>query len=169
MRRRDSWIETFRALGDSFLDVLDAELAVVREGVKAWGKSWAFAAACFAVVLFFLFWLLGLVTVAAVHGLMVWQELDLWQAALLVAALVLLVMAIAGGVGYALCRRHADPVTLTRERIGDHRGWWQEQIFLESGTAAVERSQISEGESDGAREQKDDRGSGAASEPPADG
>ena len=80
-RRRDSWLEMVRALGEAFFEVVRAELAVVRETVKAWGKSWGVALGIAALLLFVLFWVLGLLAVAVVHGLMAWRGLALWQAA----------------------------------------------------------------------------------------
>ncbi len=161
-RRRDNWLEMIRALGEAFFDVVRAELAVVRETVKAWGKSWGIALGIVALLLFALFWTLGLVTVAVVHGLMVWRSLALWQSALVTAGVLLLLIAVGAVTVYFLARRYEDPVTAARRRLDDHRGWWDQRLFLDSGadkSLAVSERPASEGESDeAAHEQADEAG-----------
>lgn len=164
MSRRRDWMETIRALGEAFADVARAELAVVSETVKAWGKSWLIALAIVAAMLSGLFWSLGLLTVAVVHGLMRWRDLELWQAALLTAGALLLLIVAAGGVVYFLARRFDSPVAATRRRLDDHLGWWNERVFLPDETR-----HLSEGESDETAEQRDAASPGAAAEPPPGG
>ncbi len=189
-RRRDSWLEMFRDLGEAFFDVVRAELAVVQATAKAWGKSWGIAVGIVALLLFALFWTLGLLTTAAVHGLMVWRDLALWQAALAIAGALLLLIAAGALVVYFLARRYESPVAATRRRVDDHLGWWNQRLFLESGAETsdgessdgessdaetsdrplpVGQRPASEGESDeAAHEQGDGAGPGAAPEPPSD-
>ena len=161
-RRRDSWLEMARNLGEAFYAVVLAELEVVRETVKAWGKSWGIALAIAALVLFGLFWFLGLLTVAVVHGLMAWRDLVLWQAALVTAGAILLLAAAAAAVIYFLVRRYESPVAAARRRVDDHRRWWHDRV-------APESPQLSEGESHEAHEQGDGASPGPASEPPSGG
>lgn len=177
-RRRDSWLEMFRALGEAFVEVVRAELAVVEESAKAWGKSWGIVLAIVALLLFALFWTLGLVTAAVVHGLMVWCGLALWQAALVTAGALLLLVVAGAAVAFTLARRYEDPVAATRRRLDDHRGWWTQRLFLEPGAdeprsiseRPVSERPASEGESDeAAHEQGDGSGPGATGEPPPGG
>ena len=165
MSRRRDWVEIVRNLGEAFFGVVRAELAVVAESAKAWGKTWLVALAIAAVALVALFWFLGLLAVAVVHGVMVWRALALWQAALLVAGALLLLIAAAGVAIYLLARRFDDPVTATRGRLDDHLGWWNERIILEEEPSR----HLSEGESHEASEQRDETGPGPASEPPSGG
>lgn len=164
--RRESWIETFRALGEAFFEVLRAELALLLQSWKVWGRSWLIVALLAAAVLGLLFWLLGLLAVAVVHGFMVGLGLQLWQSALLTAGLLLLLIAAAAIAGYVLARRFENPAAAARHRLDDHRTWLRERVLLESPTPPRRAAELEEGESHDRAQQGDEAGAGAAGEPP---
>lgn len=158
-RQRDQWLDLFRALGEVFLGVLRAEIAVVVEQGKSWGRNCLIALVFFSSMIFLLFWFLGMLAVALVHALMAGLDLELWQAALLSAGALLLLMAIAGVIGYFLARRYESPVAAARGRFDDNRQWLQTRILGEPERAAFP----SEGESDETTDEGDGKGAGPTS------
>ncbi len=162
---RGSWLDLFRTLGESLLDVLRAELAVIWEQWRVWGRNWLIAAVLFLVVLFLTFWLSGLLVVALVHGVMDAFELELWQAALLTAAALLLLMGILAGGGLLLAKRSENPMTAVRRQLDDNRAWLDGKILGEPESRPV-ANRLAEGEDDGGREQTDTAGEGPAGPSP---
>lgn len=160
VRHRDGWLDVFRGLGEALLDVWRAEVDLLWEHWRAWGKNVAVAVALAAVVLFLSFWLSGLLAIAVVHGVMELWDLALWQAALVTAGALLLVMAALALAAYLLARRTEAPVAVTRRRLADHGGWLGERIL-------GKRLVTSGDEGDDSAESKDATGDGAAGEPPA--
>jgi len=165
-RQRESWLDLFRALGEALLDVLRAELAVVWEHWRIWGRNWLVAAALFAVVLFLTFWLSGLLVVAVVHGIMAGFDLELWQAALLTAAALVLLMTAIAGVGWLLAKRPENPVATVRRQLDEHRTWLDGKILGEKESRPAAK-RLAEGGDDGGTEQADTTGDGPAGQPPA--
>lgn len=127
-RRRDEWVEVFQALGEAFFAVLSAEWEVLR---REWWRGSVrrlllavalfFAAACFFVML------VALVVTAAVEIVALW--LEPWQATLVVAAAVLLVVLAFAGAGYLYLKRLENPVATARARLADHLDWWRERLL----------------------------------------
>ena len=136
MSRRDSWQDTFRALGQAMIDVLRAELAVIQETWQRSAMEAGKAAAIFAVVAY-----LGLVClptllifalVTGLHGGLGWP---LWASALAVAGLVILVAAMLAGIAlYLLRSRFESPVATVQHRFADHRAWWSDRILGDGTT-----------------------------------
>ncbi len=145
--------------------MLRAELTVVWEHWRIWGRNWLVAAVLFAAVLFLTFWLSGLLVVALVHGVMDGFELELWQAALVTAAALLLLMTVIAGVGWLLAKRPENPVATVRRQLDEHRTWLDGKILgeRESRPAAT---RLAEGGNDGGTEQADTTGDGPAGQPP---
>lgn len=145
--RTDSWLEAFRALGNEFLALLRTELEVVSED---WKRAFRYlgialllfliAAACFTVVV-------ALLIRTSVEVIALW--LPKWQAALVVAAGVLVVVAVAVAIGRWILQRKFHPLATTRQRLDDHLEWWQDRLL-----GAEERS-LEEGDGD---EDTDDAG-----------
>jgi uncharacterized membrane protein YqjE len=165
-RRQDSWLDLFRELGQALLEVLRAELTVVWEHWRIWGRNWIVAAVLFVVVLFLTFWLSGLLVVALVHGVMAAFDLALWQAALSTAAALLLVMAVLAGGGLWLAKRSESPMETVRRQLDDHRAWLDGKILGERELRPAGK-RLAKGDDDGGTEQADSTGDGAAAGPPA--
>lgn len=128
-QRRASWGEVVRALGEAFVEVLKAEIAVLVEQWKEAGILAGLALALVGGVFFSMFWLLGLLVLAGVDVVRRLTEWQLWQASLLVAGLLLLLMLIALFVTWLLVRRLENPLTTFGERVSDHFTWWQGQVL----------------------------------------
>jgi cytochrome c biogenesis protein CcdA len=140
-QQRATWGEVFRSFGEAVLEVLRAEAAVLAEQWKKAGLLLGFAFALGGVVFFSMFWLLGLVVLATVDLVRKVQEWQLWQASLLVAAVLLLFMILALFVAWLLVRRLENPLSAVRERMSDHLAWWQDNLpeddhHLSSGRAS---------------------------------
>lgn len=159
-QRRASWGEVLRALGEAFIEVLRAEMAVLAEQWKVAGILLACALALAGGALFSVFWLLGLLVLAAVDLVRKVQEWQLWQASLAVAALLLLLMMMALLVAWLLVRRLENPLDAVRERMNDHLGWWQDNLLeddhrLKDDRAAVIRQEENTEAKGGNNEERD--------------
>lgn len=164
-KQQDGWLDLFRSLGEALLDVLRAELAVIWEYWRIWGRNWLVAAVLFVMVLFLTFWLSGLLVVALVHGVMAGFGLELWQAALATAAALLLVMTAIAGVGWVLAKRPENPVATLRRQLDEHRTWLDGKILGEKESRPTAKG-LAEGDDDGGTEQADTTGDGPAGQPP---
>ena len=150
--RRNSWRETFTALGESLVEVLRAELAVLAEGWKRSGRELGIAIALVVaagyVALICLPTLLIIALAAGLHAL----GLPLWGAALVVAAVVMLVIGLMAWIAVKRLERCENPVAAAKDRFSDHVAWWQESILMDDRTL---------GAADGSQ---DDAGDGPAEE-----
>lgn len=152
-KRRDDWVDVFQALGEAFFAVLRSEWEVLRHQWvrRSFRRALAAAGLFFVAACLFLV-LLALVVTLAVQMVEHFTELAPWQATLAVAAAVLAVILALAGVGYfAFVRRFENPVTLARQRLGDHVDWWRERL-LRDGRALPEGTQAEETQSEGERD-----------------
>ncbi len=145
--RRSTWRETFSALGESLIEVLRAELAVIGEAWKGSLRHLAVALGFFAVAGYVaLVCLPALLIFALVQGLHKGLDWPLWGAALVVAALVVLIVYVL--VMLALKRLHKrfeNPVATVRLRVADHTAWWNDRVLK-----GLEQDNETAGASDGA-------------------
>lgn len=130
------WIEMFRGLGESLLDVLRAEVATLQEDLSRSGRIAGGALALLGAALILLFWIVGLLIFALVAVLAVW--LPLWGAALIVLALFLLVTGILAWLGMNRLKQVENPVQTFRRRVDDHLDWWQNTLLREQRPLDVE-------------------------------
>ncbi len=144
------WGRLVRELGQSWLDVLRAELAGLEDDLARSGNQLKRGAGLFGGSVALGFWAVGALVVAAIGGLAVW--LPLWAAALIVAVLFA-----AGAIGLAVLGRSSfarveNPVRLTRQRLEDHMDWVQSRLLattdepeaMPRGGAGGDRSERSE-------------------------
>ncbi len=179
--RRDTWRDSFVALGQSLIEVLRAELAVISEAWKGSARHLGIALAMFAVAGYVaLVCLPALLIFALVHGLQsllewAYAPWPLWGSALVVAVLVALVVYLIVRLAVKRLReRFESPVATVQERVADHQAWWNERVLNESGSTSGASSLQSdnEGASDGEgdREQEhsgqDDAGDGSPGDKP---
>jgi cytochrome c biogenesis protein CcdA len=125
---RQSWSETFRALGSAVLGLLKAELEALEQDVARSGKNAALGIALFATAAAFSFWTLGVATYFLVQLLALW--LQLWAAALVVT---LLFAGVAGGLAFAGLKKlekFENPIGTARRRLDDHIDWWQNRLLV---------------------------------------
>ncbi len=136
MSDRDSWQDTFRALGQAVIDVLRAEMAVISETWQRSARELGKAAGILVVVAY-----LGLILVpslllfALLTGLHSGLGWPLWAAALAVAALVVVVCLVLARIAlHLLQKRFESPVATVQNRFADHRAWWSERILGDGTT-----------------------------------
>ncbi len=124
---RQSWSETFRALGTAVLSLLKAELAALERDLARSGKAAALGVALLAAAGAFGFWTLGVATYFLIQLLALW--LPLWAASLVVTAVCAAVAAGLAFAGLAKLKKFENPITTTRRRLDDHLDWWQSRLL----------------------------------------
>ena len=121
------WIEIFRGLGESLLEVLRAEAATLQEDLSRSGRIAGRAMALLGTALILLFWILGLLIFALVAVAAIW--LPLWAAALVVLTLFSIVAAVLAMMGVSRLKQVENPVETFRRRVDDHLDWWQSSLL----------------------------------------
>ena len=124
---RESWSETFRALGAAVLALFKAEIEALERELARSGKSLALGLGLFAAAAALGFWTLGVATYFVIQLLAVW--LPLWAASLVVT---LLFAAVTGGLVFAGIKkleRLENPLSTARRRLDDHIDWWQNDLL----------------------------------------
>lgn len=123
------WIDLFRALGSSLIEVLRAEIDSLKEELARSGHHLARGVALLAAAFFVLFWTLGalLFTLGAV--LAIW--LQPWAAALVVTGIFFAVAALLAWLGMRRLARFENPMGSVREHLEDHLDWWQHSLLAE--------------------------------------
>lgn len=137
----NGWIEMFRGLGESLLDVLRAEVATLQEDLSRSGRIAGGALALLGAALILLFWIVGLLIFSLIAVLAIW--LQLWAAALIVLALFLVVTAILTWMGVNRFKQVENPVQTFRRRVDDHLDWWQNTLLREQRPLDVEPVAVS--------------------------
>lgn len=130
------WIDMFRGLGESLLDVLRAEVATLQEDLSRSGRIAGGALALLGAALILLFWIIGLLIFVLVTVLAIW--LPLWAASLVVLALFLAVAGILAWMGVKRFKQVENPVQTFRRRVDDHLDWWQNTLLREQRPLDVE-------------------------------
>jgi len=130
------WIEMFRGLGESLLDVLRAEVATLQEDLSRSGRIAGGALALLGVALILFFWILGLLifTLVALAAIV----LPLWGAALVVLGLFVIVAGVLSWLGVNRLKQVENPVQTFRRRVDDHLDWWQNTLLREQRPVDVE-------------------------------
>lgn len=136
MSGRDSWQDTLRALGQTAIEVVRAELAVISETWQRSARELGKAAGILVVVAYLgLICLPSLLLFALLSGLHSGLGWPLWGAALAVSAVVVLVALLLARLAlYLLSRRFENPVATVQERLADHRAWWSERLVGDGTT-----------------------------------
>ena len=124
------WIDMFRSLGESLLEVLRAELSTLQEDLTRSGRHLGAALGFFGVALIILFWLLGLLITLAIAVLCIW--LQVWAAVLIVLLVFTAGAAWLGWLGWKRIKQVENPVETVRRHVDDHLDWWQNNLLRES-------------------------------------
>jgi hypothetical protein len=130
------WIDLFRSLGESLIEVLRAEVAALQEDLKRSGRSFGVALALFGAAVLLLFWILGLLVFSVVAILSIW--LQTWAASLIVLALFSLVAGLLVWRGMAALRKVENPLDSVKKHVDDHLDWWQTHLLAESKALDVQ-------------------------------
>lgn len=133
--RQESWGGLCRSLVDALVEVLGAELAVLKEDWQRWGKHVMVLAVLVSVVLSLVFCFLALFVVLAVVLFERWLG-SWWQAVSMTLASTLLLAAIVAWIAWLVARRAGNPAAHARARWQDHRRWWREQVLVEGNSLA---------------------------------
>jgi len=121
------WIDLFRSLGESLLEVMRAELAGLQDDLQRSGRHFGVALGLFAAAAVLFFWLIGLLLFALIALLHIW--LPLWGAALVVLALFLIAIGVLAFFGMRRMRKVENPVETVRQRLDNHLDWWQHSFL----------------------------------------
>lgn len=123
------WIELFRGLGQSYLELLAAEWAEIKRQLGQSGKRLLWSAVLFGAAAAIGFWLVALMLFLFVAVLHVW--LPWWGAALIVTVLALLVIALLGWLGLRKLQKVENPAAVVGRRYEDHLDWWDRRLLAE--------------------------------------
>lgn len=123
------WIELFRSLGESLIEVVRAEVEALQGDLKRSGRHLAIALGLIGAALLLLFWVLGLLIFCVIAVLSIW--LPLWGAALIVLAVFAVVMFLLVWLGIRRFRLVENPVDSVKRHVDDHLDWWQNGLMAQ--------------------------------------
>jgi len=123
------WIDLFRTLGESLVEVLRAESTALQTDLKTSGKHLGIALALFGGAALLSFWVLGLLIFLAVVTIAVW--LPLWAASLIVLGVFAAVMFVLLWVGKRRLKLVENPVDTMKRHMDDHLDWWQNGLLAQ--------------------------------------
>ena len=129
------WIDLFRSLGESLIEVVRAETGALQEDLKRSGRHLGVALGLLGAAVLLLFWILGLMVFAAVAILSIW--LQLWAATLIVLAVFVLAAAILAWLGVKQIRQVENPVDSVKRHVDDHLDWWQNGLLATGRTVDI--------------------------------
>jgi putative superfamily III holin-X len=130
------WIEMFRSLGESLLEVWRAELATLQDDFHRSGRHLAMALGLLGSALVLVFWIVGLVLFVLIALLHVW--LPWWGASLVVLLLFTLTAGLLAWLGARRLRQVESPVETVRRRVDNHLDWWQHGLLAQPKALDVE-------------------------------
>jgi hypothetical protein len=129
------WIDLFRSLGESLIEVVRAETGALQEDLKRSGRHLGVALGLLGAAVLLLFWILGLMVFAAVAILSIW--LQLWAATLIVLAVFALATGILAWLGIKQLRQVENPVDSVKRHVDDHLDWWQNGLLATGKTMDI--------------------------------
>lgn len=123
------WIDLFRSLGESLIEVVRAETTALQADLKTSGRHLGIALGLLGAAVLLLFWVLGLLIFLTVAVLSVW--LQVWAAALIVFLLFAAVMAVLILLGLRRLKLVENPVDSVKRHVDDHLDWWQNGLLAQ--------------------------------------
>ncbi|HEX3126098.1 MAG TPA: phage holin family protein [Thermoanaerobaculia bacterium] len=138
------WINLFRSLGESLIEVLRAETGALQEDLKRSGRHYGVALALFGAAALLSFWVLGLLVFLLITILHVW--LQLWAAAAIVFGVFLVVMVVLGLAGRSQWRKAENPVDSVKRHVDDHLDWWQNGLLATGKTVDISAEPVTTGD-----------------------
>lgn len=129
------WIDLFRSLGESLVEVLRAETTSLQQDLKRSGRTLGVALGFLGATVMLAFWILGLLVFFLVSFLYIW--LELWAAALIVLLAFTLVAGILAALGISRLKKVENPVDSVKRHVDDHLDWWQNGLLKESRTLDI--------------------------------
>ncbi len=129
------WIDLFRSLGESLIEVLRAETSALQADLKTSGRHMGLALAFFGAAVLLSFWVLGLLVFLLVTLVDIWLPLP--AAAGIVLLFFVLVMALLGWLGYRRIKLVENPVDSVKRHVDDHLDWWQNGLLARGKTLDI--------------------------------
>lgn len=126
--RRPVWLGALVGAGRAFAEVLKAELDSLQKELSQSSRALLRALALLGVAVVLVGLVLGLLTTALVAYLQSTEALTLWQATLLVAALLTLLAVGLAWWSRNIVRRLDTPSEMVRRRLADHFEWVEGQM-----------------------------------------
>ncbi|HEX5718038.1 MAG TPA: phage holin family protein [Thermoanaerobaculia bacterium] len=123
------WIDLFRSLGESLIEVVRAETTALQADLKTSGRHLGIALGLLGTAVLLLFWVLGLLIFLVIAVLSVW--LQLWAAALIVFVVFLAIMAVLIMLGLRRLQLVENPVDSVKRHVDDHLDWWQNGLLAQ--------------------------------------
>ena len=130
------WIDLFRTLGESLIEVLRAETSALQTDLKTSGRHLTVALAFFGAAALLSFWVVGLLVFLLVTLFDIW--LPLAAAAAIVFAIFLLAMGILAWLGYRRYRLFENPVDSVKRHVDDHLDWWQNGLLAQGRAVDIQ-------------------------------
>ncbi len=128
------WGRLVRELGQSWLDVLRAELQALEDDFSRSGRAFSRGAGLIGVAVALGFWAIGALVVAGIAAIAIW--LPLWASALIVAALFAGIAAGLAAIGKRSFAEVENPISVIRRRLEDHMDWVQSRLLARAAEAA---------------------------------
>lgn len=138
------WIELFRSLGESLLEVWRAELATLQDDFQRSGRHLTVVLGLLGAALVLVFWIVGLLLFVLIALLHVW--LPWWGASLIVLLLFTLTAGVLVWLGLRRLRKVENPIGTVRRRMDNHLDWWQHGLLAQPKALDVELGAAEGGE-----------------------
>lgn len=135
-----AWIDLFRSLGESLVEVWRAEVASLQGDLERSGRQLGLALAFFGAAAVLGFWITGLLLFFMVTILHIW--LEWWGAAFIVLILFVAAAFILAVLGKRRLRHFENPVATVRRRVDSHLDWWQHGLLAKPQTLDVEGATV---------------------------
>jgi len=139
-----TWRDLLRSLGDSLLEVVEAEVAALKSDLGASGRRLQAALVLGGLAVFLLFWAVGAAGLVLFQVMTIW--LPAWGAALVVFAVFFLLALILALVTRQRLRAIEPPVDTVRRRFDDHAAWWQSHVLVQEGPGPDSLEETERGE-----------------------
>lgn len=123
------WIDLFRSLGESLIEVVRAETTALQADLKTSGRHMGIALGLLGAAVLLLFWVLGLLIFLVVAVLSIW--LQVWAAALIVFLLFAGAMGVLVMLGLRRLKLVENPVDSVKRHVDDHLDWWQNGLLAQ--------------------------------------
>ena len=133
-----TWSEVLRGLSASIVEVVKAELEVLKIDLARAGRNGAIAAAAVVLILFLGLYTVGVALYALIKAFEAWGAAP-WAAPLWTLLVMVVVIAILGAVAW-WCFKKSEYLGAgaAKRRLDEHLAWWQEKM-LDAGDDEVSR------------------------------
>jgi Flp pilus assembly protein protease CpaA len=127
MRILRRWRDLVASLGESLIEVAEAEVASLKQDLRHTGRRFGMAIALAVVAAIMAFWVVGAAGFALFQVLLLW--VPGWGASLIVLGSLLTLALILGGVARRRLRDLEAPIDTMRRHVEDHKDWWRNNLL----------------------------------------